>query len=396
MRKRIVHIMISCFYKEGYGYQENILPLKHKELGYETFIVTYKGKEHIFPEDVVSEDDGQYHEYINRHGIPVYVLKRNDNYLQRIPLAKLLLNKTCGLFEKLEELNPDIIFCHGIQDFDHLLVVKYKEKHPQVEVFADNHSDYYNTPLKTFRRKMFFKTFYRYVAKRLESCSEKIWGVTPWRVRYLREVYGLSSEKTGLLVMGGDENFIDWENRAFIRKEIRDQYGIRPDSFLIVTGGKIDKTKNIHLLLEAVYSMTHTNVSLIVFGNYDEEMEYYKQKYTGNNILNVGWIDSQKIYPYFLAADLAFFPGTHSVLWEQACASGLPCVFKDWDEGMSHVDVGGNCIFLKNISVESIVTVIQYLLDNPDEYQRMLAVASIKGRKKFSYIEIAKRAIQVN
>lgn len=385
--------MISCFYKEGYGYQENILPLKHKELGYDTFIVTYNGKEHILPEDIVSKDDIYYHEYVNKQGVPVCVLKRNNSVLQRLPFVRLLLNKTHGLFEKLENLNPDIIFCHGVQDFDYLAVVRYKEKHPQVKVFADNHSDYYNTPLETFRRRVFFKTICRYVAKRLASCSEKVWGVTPWRVKYLQDVYAISSEKTDLLVMGGDENLIDWKNRNSIRKEIRDKYGISSDTFLIVTGGKIDKAKNIHLLLEAVFSMTNINVSLMVFGNYSEEMEEYKQKYTKSNILNLGWVDSQKVYPYFLAADLAFFPGTHSVLWEQACASGLPCVFKDWGEGMNHVDVGGNCIFLKSISVDSIMQVIQYLLDNPNEYQRMLSMASMKARKMFSYIEIAKRAI---
>ena len=35
---KIVHVMIACFYKNGFGYQENILPEKHKELGFDVNI----------------------------------------------------------------------------------------------------------------------------------------------------------------------------------------------------------------------------------------------------------------------------------------------------------------------------------------------------------------------
>ena len=38
---KIVHVMIANFYKNGFGYQENILPAKHKELGYDVEIITY-------------------------------------------------------------------------------------------------------------------------------------------------------------------------------------------------------------------------------------------------------------------------------------------------------------------------------------------------------------------
>ena len=37
---KIVHVIIANFYKEGYGYQENILPVKHIELGLEAYVVT--------------------------------------------------------------------------------------------------------------------------------------------------------------------------------------------------------------------------------------------------------------------------------------------------------------------------------------------------------------------
>ncbi|MFK1961527.1 hypothetical protein ACIXEH_11290 [Bacteroides fragilis] len=67
----------------------------------------------------------------------------------------------------------------------------------------------------------------------------------------------------------------------------------------------------------------------------------------------VGWLSSEKTIEYFFASDLAVFPGTHSVLWEQAVGIGIPSIFKYWD-GMTHVDLGGNCLFLFENSSEEI------------------------------------------
>ena len=73
---------------------------------------------------------------------------------------------------------------------------------------------------------------------------------------------------------------------------------------------------------------------------------------------------------------------------------GIPMICKYW-EGTTHVDVGGNVIFLKQDSVEEIQSILQYLLTNPGEYQKMLDVACGKGKEKFSYKEISRKAIQM-
>ena len=95
-----------------------------------------------------------------------------------------------------------------------------------------------------------------------------------------------------------------------------------------------------------------------------------------------------------MASDLAVFPGTHSVLWEQACDCGLPTLFKDWDGGFSHVDVGGNSILLKDVTADSLKIEMVNLIENKDRYDRMLNVATTVAMKVFSYKEIAKKSIE--
>ena len=149
------------------------------------------------------------------------------------------------------------------------------------------------------------------------------------------------------------------------------------------------------MLIEAFNKLGREDAHLIIFGNYNDEMEKVCKPMFNERVTNIGWLNSNDVYPYFLAADLAVFPGTHSVLWEQACAAGLPAIFKDWDGGMNHVDVGGNSILLKDVTADIIKDTILNILENKNVYSKMKDIAETTGRKTFSYIEIAKKSIGI-
>ena len=192
--------------------------------------------------------------------------------------------------------------------------------------------------------------------------------------------------------MGGDDDKIRFDEMPKLKEDIRKDLSLTDKDFIVVTGGKIDRTKNIHLLMQAV-SELEGKAKLIVFGQPNNEMENIINELSKDgNIRFLGWIPSDKAYDYFLASDLAVFPGTHSVLWEQACACGIPCVFKDW-EGMHHVDTGGNCKFLHRDSTEEIKEVISEIIGSKEKYNEMKQVAE-KSKKDFFYSEIAKKAIE--
>ncbi len=386
--KRLIHIIIYAAYKEGWGYQENILPIKHSQLGYDVHIITYNQEGRCIKEPST---------YINNENIKVHILKkRNTSIIERIPkigtVIKSYRNKTIGLYDKLVGLEPDIIFVHGVGCYDYIEVAQYVKEKSNIRLYVDNHCDYYNNPVIGLKGILIRHLGSR-VGRLLASVSNKMWGVTPWRVLYLQDVYSIPKEKCGLLVMGGDESKIDFTNKAKIRAEVRERYNVASDTFLIITGGKIDRTKNIHCLAEAVNKLSKKyNIRLLVFGKYDEEMGSLPV-FKSESVINVGWIESDKSYELFLASDLAVFPGTHSVLWEQACAAGIPGIFKDWDGGVAHIDVGGNVVLLKDITVERLIDAIESIV-NTEQYNNMKSIAEVEGRKVFSYIEIAKRSIE--
>ena len=380
---RIVHICLACFYVDGMGYQENILPKYHAK-DHEVMIVTSDFAFDASGKRIKKEKKA----YDNEYGIPVRVLDESRRYG---PYSKY--KDYARVYETLSEWQPDIVFCHGGQFVALKDVLRYCRKHPQVKLFIDQHGDYYNMPVDTFRRRLGQRMIYgHWMRKAVRYCS-RFWGVTPWRCEYLHDVYGIPKEKIGLLPMGGDDEKIPLDRKAEVSRRIREQHGIVPTDFVIVTGGKIDAAKRIDLLMKAVRELDGDDIKLLVFGQPNEAMRDEIERLAQDSRIHLaGWIPSDAAYEYFLAADLAVFPGTHSVLWEQACACGVPGVFRDW-EGMHHVDVGGNAVFLKEDSVDELKAVLHRLYTHRDALQTMTAVAREKAVPTFSYRRIAQRAI---
>ena len=389
---KIVHVNIACFYIEGLGYQENILPRIHKQMGYDVTVITVQTCRGEAYNKLAGNRPAC--TYRNKDGVEVVILP--DSPIKN-KYRKMFTRSARGLYEKLTEKSPDIIFVHGIQTFDTLDVLRYKKEHPEVRLFADQHGDYYNMPVNTWKRYLYQRWVMGYIARKTARLAEHFWGVIPWRVDYLLNVYKIPRNKVGLLVMGGDDNLIDFSRKEEYRERLCKELDFSTDDFILVTGGKIDRTKKTHLLVEAVKRLP-SYCKLVIFGSPDEEMEPYFAQLSGK-IRFIGWIPSDEVYRYFLASDLAVFPGTHSVLWEQSVACGLPGIFKHWP-GMDHVDVGGNAILLDEPEGETkyidlLEQTISKLMDRNSDDEEMCRVAREKGVKEFSYREIARRAIAI-
>ncbi len=382
---KILHICVTGPYTDDWNYQENLLTKYQAKAGSHVSILAsqWAWKEDGKIEKIVQTC------YRNKAGVTVYRLpiKGDRDVFYRY-------KRFDGFLETIEFISPDIIFIHNLQFFDIDKIIEYAKLYI-VRIYADNHADFTNSA-RSVAAKIFYKTVWRYYAKKLEPFVAKFYGVLPIRLDFLKDIYGLSTEKLELLVMGADDDKIFEAKEGRAREVIRSKYGIKPDEFLVMTGGKIDEWKTQTLLLmQAVGKIQNEKIKLIVFGSAIPELiQKVNELSDGKKVQYIGWIASDLSYNYWSAADLAVFPGRHSVFWEQVAGMGIPMICKYW-EGTTHVDVGGNVIFLKQDSVEEIQSILQYLLTNPGEYQKMLDVACGKGKEKFSYKEISRKAIQM-
>jgi glycosyltransferase involved in cell wall biosynthesis len=386
---RIMHCCLAAFYIDNYGYQENILPKTHKNQGHDVFIVA--STENYLADKTLGYSKAE--SYINEHDIPVCRLPY-VSWIPKVIVRKLRLYS--GLKVKLEEFKPDVIFLHDIQFLDVLTIIDFVKKHPNTKIFSDCHTDFINSGRNWVSKNILHKVIYKWCAKRIEPYVEMFFGVTPLRSKFLEDVYGIDKKKIDLLVMGYDDTEPLKVSQTEIRNNIRTKLGIADNDFLIVTGGKIDERKKIHNLIEAFCELQLKNTKLLVFGTPTPDMKTLIEDLSKKtNVVFVGWSSQQDICNYLLSSDVAFFPGTHSVIWEQTVGLGVPSVFKKWD-GMTHVDVGGNCMLLDKGDNEEIMTTLISLVSNKELLNRMSAVATTKGKLVFSYNEIAKKAIGLN
>lgn len=384
---KILHICLGAFFPDGYSYQENMLPKFHKRMGFDVEViaslVTFDGNGKITYYEKPSS-------YYNEYNILVKRLKYKEP-----TIVYKTMRRFQGFKEELWKSNPDIIFIHNCQFMDIDLVAEYA-KRKKVTIFVDNHADYSNSARNILSKYILHRCIWRRCANLIEPYTTRFYGVLPARVDFLREMYGLPNEKCKLLVMGADDDLINKASRYDSIKAIRNKFNILDDDFLIVSGGKIDffKTQTL-LLMQAVKEIPNAKIRLIVFGSVINELKAkFFDLVDGDRVQYAGWVDSKDSYTYFAAAQLVVFPGRHSVFWEQTVAQGIPMICKYW-KGTTHVDVGGNVKFLYEDSVSAIRYEIENLISNSNELNKMREVAIKKGKRSFSYNDIARKSITI-
>ena len=382
---KIVLVCITGIWGEQYAYQENLLPHYHRLMGNDVTIIAPVYSKYGDAKPEVSDAGVSYLE----DGTKLIRLK------PLIPVWKLdsHLHLTKGLKKAILDEKPDLLFIHDLCTFSYRCLPKVKKALPKLHVVFDNHIDTVNS-LHSFVTKFLHKFLYRrFLVPKLVRISDVMYGVTPSRCDFLRDIYGISDEKIKLLVMGADDEKMHLEQRDEKRAEIRAKYGVSDDDFLIVTGGKIDMQKNIHVLAKAVNDIGDEHVKLLVFGSISADLAATFESLKSDNVLVIGWIASDKVYDYFYAADFVMFPGQHSVMWEQAVASEVPCAFTKIN-GFEHVNVNGNCILMDENTEDYYKNLIVSLKNDGETYARLKKNAQSDKVSCFLYSNIASKVLK--
>lgn len=380
----IVHIVLAGLMTDGASYQENLLSKYHRRLGHSVTVLALQWS--LQPDGTPGLDRRE--AYLNADGVKVVRLPmRGREDIRR------RLKRVRGLAEALRREQPDVLFVHGCQFLDADVVSRYAADHGTL-MYVDNHADFSNSAQSFLSREVLHKLLWRHKAHVLAKHARRFYGVLPARVDFLREVYALAPEQCALLLMGADDDEVTPALVDERRSEIRGQYHLQADDFLIVTGGKIDAAKRQTLLLaEAVHALKDARVKLLIFGSVEPSLQAEMDRLCdGETVFYVGWASTSESYGYFSAADLIVFPGRHSVYWEQAAGAGRPMLVKYW-QGTTHVDRGGNVRFLHRDSAEEIRQAIETLLTDPTQLEAMKA-AAMEARTAFSYAEIARRSLE--
>jgi 1,2-diacylglycerol 3-alpha-glucosyltransferase len=319
-------IVMACeFYNSTLAFQENLLVKYYRKMGHEVSVITSTYLD-VFDYYHGKHDNAQPAQIETDLGARIIRLPFRYNFLNKIKAYR-------GFAKALNDEKPDFIFVHDIMP-DFPAMVAYVESHPSVKMIMDYHADYSNSGKNQLSIKLLHGVIRKYFLDQARPHLARILPIVPAGFPFLHEVYGVPMSEMELLPLGADTDAINEVRVTKPRQRIREHYAIPENAFVIVTGGKLERAKQTELLLDAVKSTGRDDIHVVICGKFGPEKAYEETVRAAASKLEgrvhfAGWLDSQAMYAHMLASDIAVFPASQTVLWQQSIACGLPLLVGD-------------------------------------------------------------------
>jgi 1,2-diacylglycerol 3-alpha-glucosyltransferase len=366
-------VMICEFFNENLEYQENLLAQYYVRAGHDVVVVAS-----------TFEDVFDY--YNDRHDpkVPAKTYWHDGVKIVKLRYAYNLLNRLrayTSLKGLLEAERPDLIYVHDIIP-NIPEMVAYVRRHPDCRMIMDYHADYTNSGRGQLSLKILHGVIRKWFLDQARPHLSRIFPIVPAGFTFLEEVYGVPRSEMELLPLGTDLPFGREVRASGARAEVRRALGIPESDFVVFTGGKLDPLKRTEDLIAAAGRIASPRLHVLVVGKAAETEKDYESelRHLAGSVGNVhclGWQDKTGVYRHMAAADVAVFPASQSVMWQQAIGMGLPVIVNEMLNGTSQ-EVGylnrhDNLIILRpsdDLSPE-IAGHLNDLMTNPDRLRAM-------------------------
>ena len=229
------------------------------------------------------------------------------------------------------DINPDIIYAHGIETFSAIRVILSRLS-KKYKTFTDTHTLLGQSKNK-FVGSLFYFIFKRTVVPIINKRNVGVFFTANENGMMLKDIYGITENNIHSCLIGTDTSKFYFDDIQ--RKSLRGRYNINENDIAIIYTGKHNVIKQPHLVLNAVKNLDRKNtVKLFLFfiGSKDEK---YFLKHFGDKpdfkfkLIYIPEIENDELYKYYSMADIAVFPkeNTLSILDVQACK--LPVILED-------------------------------------------------------------------
>jgi 1,2-diacylglycerol 3-alpha-glucosyltransferase len=388
-------VMLCEFFNEELEYQENLLVKYYRKHGIDVTVIA-------------STVDSVFDYYGDKHELdkPTRIYEHNGAKVIKLKYRSIRFRKRLRWYEDitpiLEDEKPDLIYLHDIMLNLHE-AIGYIKRNPGCKMIMDYHGDYSNSAqnwlsLKVLhgliRRRLYLNPARRYLSK--------IFPIVPAGFVFLDEVYKVPASEMELLPLGGDYDRAQSVLKQVDRESHRARLGIGPDDVVVFTGGRFNPIKQTHLLLEAMQRLSLSNVHLLVAGR--AENDDYQQRLESivadnKNVHLLGWQKNDRIYELMAISDLALFPASQSILWQQAICMHLPLVVGDTGgQSVEYLNANKSIITLPadQIRVDRIEAVLRELCSNHELRQEMKNGAIKSAEQLLNWNKLIYKTLQFN
>lgn len=391
-----MNILMLCeFYGESVEFQENLLVKYYVKHGHSVTVVT-STFESIFDYYNDRHDNSKPRKEFFDQGARIIRLPYRFNLLNRFRAY----TRIDGI---LEEVRPDLIYIHDIMP-NLPEAIRYKRKNPHVRMILDYHADYSNSGKNALSLKILHGVLRKHLLNKARPHLSRIFPVVPASATFLNEVYGVPYAEMEVLPLGAD---MDLARRILAeggREALRECYGFRRDDIVIFTGGKLTPNRRTEVLFEAMARLGRPQLRAVVIGDASDQSRDYRDRLHRlavgrEDIRFAGWLGREDIYRHMAMCDLAVFPASQSILWQQSIAMGLPLVVGDvgWQD-ISYLNLADNIVVLQKdeIRVDRLAEEIDAIVSDPRRRGRMAEGARRVADEHLDWNKLIERTLRYN
>ena len=380
---KILHLMLSNYYIDGYNYQENVLPEINRNDGHDVLIIasteTFSEKKKLT--------------YINpgksftSTGIPIIRVA----YYKYFPLW---MAKKIRKYEEwlsiVYDFKPDVILWHGLAAWDLRLLKDIRNKFPSIKIYLDSHEDKYNSARNILSKYILHRCIYKNSLRKAIGITDKIFHVSIEAKKFDIENYNVPEEKLEYYPLGAI--LINKHEREIRAEKVRRQYNINNNQLLLIHSGKMDRSKKTLDIINAVKEIEDDRIRLLLVGSIYEDIkdELYLLLDSDNRIRYLGWKSTEELLDLLRACDLYLQPGTQSVTLQNALGAAAPVAIFPYESHRPFLNGNGFYVRNKNEIKQAVLT----LLTNFSVIDRMRQASFDIAASILDYQKLAARLYQ--
>lgn len=277
--------------------------------------------------------------------------------------------------QEVKNSNLDLVHIHSPFTIGKV-GVKYAKKH-KIPLISTLHSQFEQDFFRATKSKALTRMMLNIIAKTFNKCDE-LWTMNPGCVELSRH-YGYKG-KTDLISNATDlKNDFSPNEISHFKKELFEKYGIKKDEKVFITIGRVNKLKNLDLIVDSCKILSDKGFKfkwLIVGDGGDKE--YFKNRIKKLNlddkVIFVGKVmDSKEKGKLFAISDLHLFPSkydTDGIVRIEAAAFSVPTLFV-CDSLPSTIITDGQNGYISNDDPEAFAKKIEEVFDNKEQYLKV-------------------------
>ncbi len=319
---KILHLCLSCFYIDGYAYQENMLVAEHVRAGHDVRVLAStetfgaNGKlTYVAPSSYMGSDGA--------------MVERLPYRFAGMPRLAQKLRSYAGLAERLRAFAPDVIVFHGLCSYALLEVARYAARHPGTRLHADSHEDFNNSARGIVSKWLLHYLFYRTIFQLSLPAIRSVSCISKETEMFVRDFYGCPEDKAKFLPLGG--KVVTDEQYRQIRRDTRAKYQWGDELRIFVQSGKFDTAKRLLDSLRAFSALPDPDVRLVLAGVFMDDIKDEAEELVRADprISQLGWLDTAGLTSLLIGADVYVQPGSQSATMQMALCCRKPVVVAD-------------------------------------------------------------------